>query len=94
MGGGMMGGSGGGMMGGRRGQGGPGSSGAVDYPLYLINGRAPNDPETLNVRRGRGEAAPDQPGWRDRLPLLRWRAQVDRHPFRRAARANRSRWTL
>jgi FtsP/CotA-like multicopper oxidase with cupredoxin domain len=51
MGGGMMGGMGGGMMGGR-GQGGPGFSGAVDYPLYLINGRAPNEPETLNVRRG------------------------------------------
>jgi FtsP/CotA-like multicopper oxidase with cupredoxin domain len=50
MGGGMMGGMGGGMMGGR-GQGGPGFSGAVDYPLYLINGRAPNEPETLNVRR-------------------------------------------
>jgi FtsP/CotA-like multicopper oxidase with cupredoxin domain len=51
MGGGMMGGMGGGMMGGGRGQGGPGSSGAVDYPLYLINGHAPDDPETLNVRR-------------------------------------------
>jgi multicopper oxidase len=50
MGGGMMGGSGGGVMGGR-GQGGPGSSGAVDYPLYLINGRAPNEHETLKVRR-------------------------------------------
>ena len=47
-GGGMMG---GGMMGGR-GQGGSGPSGAVDYPLYLINGRAPNEPDTLNVRRG------------------------------------------
>jgi FtsP/CotA-like multicopper oxidase with cupredoxin domain len=50
MGGGMMGGSGGGMMGGR-GQGGLGSSGGVDYPLYLINGRAPNEPETLKIRR-------------------------------------------
>jgi FtsP/CotA-like multicopper oxidase with cupredoxin domain len=49
-GGGMMAGSGGGMMGGRE-QGGPGSSGAVDYPLYLVNGRAPNEPETLKVRR-------------------------------------------
>ena len=49
--GGMMGGMGGGMMGGG-GQGGPGLSGAVDYPLYLINGCAPNEPETLNVRRG------------------------------------------
>src|SRR5215217_2915417 len=49
--GGMMGGMGGGMMGGR-GQGGPGLSGAVDYPLYLINGRALNDPDTLKVRRG------------------------------------------
>jgi FtsP/CotA-like multicopper oxidase with cupredoxin domain len=39
------------MMRGRRGQGGPGFSGAVDYPLYLINGRAPNEPETLKVRR-------------------------------------------
>jgi FtsP/CotA-like multicopper oxidase with cupredoxin domain len=52
MGGGMMGGMGGGMMGGGRGQGGPGLSEAVDYPLYLINGRAPNDPDTLNVRSG------------------------------------------
>jgi hypothetical protein len=42
----MMGGMGGGLIGGR-GQGGPGSSGAVDYPLYLINGRAPNEPETM-----------------------------------------------
>ena len=50
MGGGMMGGMGGGMMGG--GQGGPGPSGAVDYPLYLMNGRAPKDPETLDIRRG------------------------------------------
>ncbi|HET7273029.1 MAG TPA: multicopper oxidase family protein, partial [Rubrobacter sp.] len=41
-----------GMMGGGRGQGGSGPSGAVDYPLYLINGRAPNEPETLDVRRG------------------------------------------
>jgi multicopper oxidase len=49
--GGMMGGMRGGMMGGG-GQGGPGLSGAVDYPLYLINGRALNDPDTLNVRRG------------------------------------------
>jgi multicopper oxidase len=47
-GGGMM----GGMMGGGRRQGGPGFSGAVDYPLYLINGRAPDDPQTLNIRRG------------------------------------------
>jgi FtsP/CotA-like multicopper oxidase with cupredoxin domain len=46
------GGMGGGMMGGGRGRGGPGPSGAVDYPLYLINGRTPNDPKTLNVRRG------------------------------------------
>jgi FtsP/CotA-like multicopper oxidase with cupredoxin domain len=45
------GGMGGGMMGGR-GQGGSGTSGAVDYPLYLINGRAPNEPETLDIRRG------------------------------------------
>ncbi|HET7479041.1 MAG TPA: multicopper oxidase family protein [Rubrobacteraceae bacterium] len=35
---------GGGMMG--------GESGDVDYPVYLINGRAPEDPETLKVRRG------------------------------------------
>lgn len=47
--GGMMGGMGGGMMGG---QGGPGLSGAVDYSLYLINGRTPDDPDTLKVRRG------------------------------------------
>ena len=52
MGGGMMGGMRGGMMGGGRGRGGPGPSGAVDYPLYLINGRAPKDPETLDIRRG------------------------------------------
>ena len=24
----------------------------MDYPLYLINGRAPNDPQTLDIRRG------------------------------------------
>jgi FtsP/CotA-like multicopper oxidase with cupredoxin domain len=46
--GGMMG---GGMMGGG-GQKGLGPSGVMDYPLYLINGRAPDDPETLEVRRG------------------------------------------
>lgn len=49
-GGGIMGGMGGGMMG--RGQGGTGFSGAVDYPLYLINSRAPDDTDTLNIRRG------------------------------------------
>jgi multicopper oxidase len=38
--GGMMG---GGMMGG---------SGHIPYPLYLINGRPPQDPETLKVREG------------------------------------------
>jgi len=52
MGRGMMGGMGSGMMGGGRGQRGPGPSGAVDYPLYLINGRAPDDPEMLDIRRG------------------------------------------
>jgi FtsP/CotA-like multicopper oxidase with cupredoxin domain len=50
VGGGMMGGTRGSMMGG--GRGGPGPSGAVNYPLYLMNGRAPNDPETLDIRRG------------------------------------------
>ena len=45
MGGGMM--DGGGMGGGRS-----GSSGNIDYPLYLINGRVADDPVTLEVRRG------------------------------------------
>jgi len=39
-GGGMMG---GGMMGGTM----------LDYPLYLVNGRPANDPESISVRRGR-----------------------------------------
>lgn len=42
------GGMGGGMMGGR----GSNASGDVDYPLYLVNGRSADDPETLEVRRG------------------------------------------
>ncbi|MGB3683319.1 MAG: multicopper oxidase family protein [Rubrobacteraceae bacterium] len=41
-------GSGGGMMGGDQG----GSALLVPYPLYLINGRTSEDPETLKVRRG------------------------------------------
>lgn len=40
------------MMGGGRGQGRPGPSGAVNYPLYLMNGLAPKNPETLDIRRG------------------------------------------
>ena len=48
MGGGMMG---GGMMGGMMG-GGSGTPGAISYPLYLINGRTPDDPESLKVRKG------------------------------------------
>lgn len=31
---------------------GDGGSGKLEYPLYLVNGRAPDDPETLAVRRG------------------------------------------
>lgn len=46
--GGMMGGM-GGMMGGPGG--GPAMSGAVDYPYYLVNGRAAEDPASLAVRR-------------------------------------------
>lgn len=42
-----MDGMGGGMMGGER-----ETPGAVSYPLYLINGRPPEDPATLEVRRG------------------------------------------
>lgn len=42
-----MGRMGGGMMGGDQ-----EIPGAVDYPLYLINGRPPEDPATLDVRRG------------------------------------------
>ncbi len=56
MGGGMMGGMGGGMGGmGGGGMGGGGEAGAfglLDYPLYIMNGRAPENPETLDVRRG------------------------------------------
>ncbi|MEW6635609.1 MAG: multicopper oxidase family protein, partial [Actinomycetota bacterium] len=37
----------GGMM-----QGGRGMAGTLGYPLYLVNGRAPEDPATLKVRRG------------------------------------------
>lgn len=44
----MGGGMGGGMMGG----GDQEVAGAVSYPLYLINGRPPEDPATLEVRRG------------------------------------------
>ncbi len=44
MGGGMMGGGGMGGMG--------GESGLVEYPLYLVNGRTPENPEVLEVRRG------------------------------------------
>lgn len=40
--------SGGGMMGGGM----MGGSGDIPYPLYLINGRPPQDPETLTVREG------------------------------------------
>ena len=44
------GGMGGGMMGG--GGMGNGSAGNFSYPLYLVNGRTPDNPETLKVRRG------------------------------------------
>ncbi len=44
------GGMGGGMMGGMGGGANP--SGDLPYPLYLVNGRAAEDPETLGVRRG------------------------------------------
>ena len=39
----------GGMMGGMMGG---GVVGQLSYPLYLMNGRTPDDPETLKVRRG------------------------------------------
>lgn len=41
----------GGMMGGM-GMDEAGASGNLDYPLYLVNGRAPDDPKTFEVRRG------------------------------------------
>ncbi|MGB3632779.1 MAG: multicopper oxidase family protein [Rubrobacteraceae bacterium] len=47
------GGMGGGMMGGGdMGGGEAGSSGDIEYPLYLVNGRVADDPETFEVRRG------------------------------------------
>ncbi len=46
-----MGGMGGGSMAGMGGAGGAGS-GDVAYPLYLINGRAPTDPDVLRARAG------------------------------------------
>lgn len=44
--------SGGSMMGGGRTEGGMMGGSTVDYPVYLINGRPPDDPETLKVRQG------------------------------------------
>ncbi len=44
--------TGGGMGGTMGGMGEDGAAGDLSYPLYLVNGRPPEDPETLKVRRG------------------------------------------
>ncbi len=62
---------------------------SLEYPLYLVNGRAPEDPETLAVQGRAGAAAPSEHLGGNRLPVRGRRAPPHRHPHRRAARRAR-----
>jgi len=69
--------SGGGMMGGM-------DSGDILYPLYLVNGLPPENPDTLEVRRGeRIGLRLMNPAAENRLPLRGGGAQAHRQPRRR-----------
>ena len=71
-GGGMMG---GGMMGGTM----------LDYPLYLVNGRPANDPESISVRRGRRSGCASRTPPRRRSSASPSPGPAHRHPRRRPA---------